>query len=403
MPVEYSAKIDGIPIMSSRRCRLLVIFLAALCRHSMIAADDRDDARALVHYAQHRDDVVLNGIRWRWSIKKGKCRSIGDALKGAFDENHPVDSYACRWLSNDGVYLYESIAQQERRKLGDDTGQQVLLTTDGSEVFLSTKNSRLRFDPKPFVSWHGDVQNRMHGLSEIWGPGGVPVHGGCFGMARIAVLLDRISNLDNVVTLRGGVTVTGVDSKVLRITGKDGSEEVYHFGVTGLSVLQRDHFYAGALRAQVVVLETQTLSGSSGELELPAVAVSFYRPEGQKLWSVTQMTSIEAKLEPVPLSEMVVPTENAVLALYPTFNRQTADFVTEISAENLDEVVETLYKNLERDKAHLSELNARRRGRLGPETSGPVLTYILIFNAIALIACVLYLYYRKAKRKTQNI
>ena len=363
---------------------------STLFQHSVSAANQ---ALALAEHAQHREDVVLKGIRWSWTLERGKCSSVDGILNGRFVNSHPVDKYKCRWLSNNGVYLYESVAQQDIRMIADDQVQHIVSTTIGSEVYLSTKDSRLYFQPSSGSGW-GQVQNRVHGFIDAWGPPSVPVHGGSFGLGRVFTLLEDISDPEVTVAVERGVTDTGVKSKIVRITKRDGSVGIYYFGGTGLSLLQCDHVYDGVRRSGAIVINSQVVSGVDGELQLPTVAASFYKEPGGTLWDVTRMTSDEVKLEPVPLSEMVVPAKNAVLILSPLGNMQRADFVTDISANNLTSVVEALFKR--------AQISSRRTGRPESDAGGGIdrrIYYLLFFNGVlVVVACVVFYIYKRRQR-----
>lgn len=152
-------------VISAQICLLSVVTIFSMTQSRVDESDAVEEARALVQISQHREDIVLKGVEWHWKVERGRSRSAEDAVKGIFDRSLPVDSYECRWLTNAGAFLYESLAQQPRRITERVPGQQIVLTTDGSDQFLATEHSHLHFDPKPFVSWSGEVENDTNGLT----------------------------------------------------------------------------------------------------------------------------------------------------------------------------------------------------------------------------------------------
>lgn len=385
------------------RTSLRVVLASAVLigwQHILLAADVHDEALALVYCAQQREADVLKGIEWEWIVEKGKTSSYEEALQGLFDKRHSIERYKCRWLSNNGVFLYESIAQQPRRLIEDDREQRIVLTTEGSDIYLSTAKSRLHFDPTPFAGWHGDVADSQHGIPDKWGPGSIPVHGGCFGLGRIKNLLDQLSDPDCEISLEDGMTYSRIKSRVLRVRKKDSTELIYHFSDVGFALLEFEHLASGDRRSQMVVLATQKLSMDSDEVELPARAISCNRAPGDSLWSVSQITSTKATLTPAKLSEMVVPLKkNAVFILHPTGRRQAVDFVDEITAENLDVVVETLFSRSQdrAEKAQRKKLLPRAVAFGDFKNRLPLL---VLFNAALLIAGIA-LYFRRRSNQHQ--
>ncbi len=329
-----------------------------------LPADPLDEARALIQISQTREEVILDGVDWRWRVERGRCRSVEDALSGVFDRDQPVDSYECRWLTNDGTFLYESLAQQPQRAIENDAKQQVLATTQGSEQFLATKSTRLQFDPEAFTAWQGVVENEANGLSARWGPGGTPVHGGAFGLLRISALMDYFSDPEKVVSLDRAVSLTGVDSKVVRITQKSGNgdDAAYFFAAADHALVQREVFSKGRLNSRIVVTErrSQVRESNGEQVVIPMVSVSLSEPSSDGSWTVSRITTQEVKLKRAPLSEMVIQADSPVLGLNPVGRMQKATSVKEISAENLDDVVARLFADRQEADANLK--GARREG-----------------------------------------
>jgi len=233
----------------------------------------------------------------------------------------------------------------------------------------------------------------MHGFTDGWGPGSIPVYGGGFGLGRASHLLEYIAAPENKVTVGEQTTGTGVKARVLRINMKDRTELAYFFDAHNLALLQSQHFHAGQLLSQIAILKTQSRVANGEEIELPTLAVSFYKEPGEEFWNVSRMTSQDLTLTPAALSEMVVHTKNAVFALNPMGRRQTADFVTDISPANLDSVVEGLFTNLQKEDA------SRKQASLpAPPTSQQArsrIAYLLLFNvALLAIAATAFLWKR---------
>lgn len=355
-----------------------------------LPADPLNEARALVQISQAREEAILDGVDWRWRVERGRCRSVEDALSGIFDRDKPVDSYECRWLTNDGTFLYESLAQQPRRTIEKDEKQQILVTTHGSDQFLATKSSRLHFDPGAFTSWQGEVENEANGLSPRWGPGGTPVHGGAFGLLRISVLMEQFADPERTVSLDKAVSITGIDSKVVRISEKNGDEGAYFFAADDLSLVQSDHSSKGRLTSRDVVTERRSeASESNGEqVVIPTVSVSLSEPTPDGSWTASRITTREVKLKRVPLSEMIIQADSPVLGLNPSGKMQKATLVKELSAENLDAVVAKLFAD--RQEADSNLKGARRDG----STSRSHLPEITFFACVGLAILSLILYWR---------
>lgn len=350
-----------------------------------------DNANVFVQLALHTENEVLKGIRWEWTMVKGKSQSISDALLHKFDVNYPIDKYKCRWLVNDGKYMCESIAQQDRRIIERDNSRQILLTTTGSAIALNTKKTRLQYDPKPFSTWNGIVQNEQNGLSDSWAPTTIPLYGGEISLGSIGHILDGLEVSKNKITLEDSVTEVGIHSKLLRISRNNDSEKVYHFGDSNLNLLQSDSYFKKRLISRMVVLKTQKFSISDSEIELPMESVSFYKNPGEKNWNVTYLSTNNIKLEQVPLSEMVYPMKGAIFGLFPMGHREKLDFVNEVSVENLDNVVETLYANLEKRRIAFLEMNKKKIIANKPNT---MFKYLILFNSAILLTGILFYIYR---------
>jgi len=314
----------------------------------VIPATPADDARAAVRTAQQKEYEVLKGVEWTWTVEKGKARSPDDALQGMFDDQQPIDTYHCRWLSNDGAFLYESIAQQPRRKLQEDAASRAVLTTDGSNIYLCTRNSRLEFDPAPFAGFSGAVENKQHGMHDRWGPGSIPVHGGSFGLGRIKNLLQYISDPANEIGFEEGLNFSRVKSKILRIKKKDRTELVYYFSESGLNLLQYEQFISGVRRSQMVVLETSRVSRGGTEIELPSLVMSCHYWPDDDVWNVSRMKTKNVRLAAADLSDMAIPVSHPRLTLNPMGRVRTLDFEGTLTAANLDSVVETFFAKLKK-------------------------------------------------------
>lgn len=374
--------------------RLVCVICVILSHRCLIAADVLDEARALIHVAQHREAEVLRGTQWRWLVEKGKCWSIENGIAGRFDKQHPVDRYKCRWLSNDNVSLYESIAQQERRALERDARQHVIVTTNGSEQFLTTRNTRLSYMPDLASEWKGVIENRAHGLSPGWGPGGIPVHGGTFGLGRIGMLLDNLIEPGNQVTLNDKVSLSGIKSRVLTINRKDGNNVDYYFSIPDFVLVQYNHRKKGKLLTQAIVIETQTGARDGKDVvQLPRVAVMLHSPASDGSWNLSRITSESLTMDPAPLAEMVVPVDTEQLVLNPMGRRQPAQFVHEMTPKNLDEIAGKLFSDMDRD--HAFRATRKKQQTRHPEGRGRL--YLLLGMNLAAAVClgVLYVYRRR--------
>jgi len=372
----------------------LLVLIAALFLagdQRLLSADAiRDEARALAEASQYREDLVLQGIRWHWLWERGQCQNIDDGMAGKFDDQVPVDKYECRWLSNKGTMLYESIAQQQIRKLK--TEGNAVLTTTGTESYLVTRDTHLLYTPQSPGTWSGVAENRQHGLMPL-SPGSCPVHAGGFGLGKISFLLATVTDPNVDVTVDSGQALNGRNARVLRYHNQDGSESVRYFDPETYCPLQNDSFdKAGKLRSRDLVSQTRRLTDATGTLELPISYLSCFKSDDR--WVLDRVTTTDVARVPVPLSEMVIPAKDAILVLNPQGRKVSANFVTEFTAENVDAVVERMFKLMERDPVQhpTGKLMDTAQGRAG----GRRTAYIIAFNAI-LIAALFCWYWRPRK------
>lgn len=342
----------------------------------------RDEARALAEASQLREDLVMDGIRWHWRWERGQCKSIDDGMLENFDDQTPIDNYECRWFSNKGTMLYESIAQQQIRKLN--TEGNAVLTTTGTESYLWTRDAHLLYTPQSLGSWSGVAENREHGFATT-DPESTPVHAGGFGLGRISYLLSTVTDPQVDVTVEQGQTLHGRTARVLRYHNKDGSESVRYFDPETSCPLQDDSLdKTGKLRSRKVVLETRRLTDAAGTLELPTSYLSCFKSDGR--WMLDRVTTTEVERVPVPLAEMVIPAKDAILVMNPHGGKVSANFVTEFTAENLDSVIERMFTLLERDLARYP--SGKRLDPAQGKAGGRRIAYIIAFNAVVIAALV---------------
>ncbi len=341
----------------------------------------RDEARAMAEASQYREDQVMQGIRWHWLRERGQCQDIEDGMIAKFDDQTPIDKYECRWFSNNGTMLYELIAQQQIRKLK--TEGNAVLTTSGSESFLWTRDTHLLYTPQSLGTWRGVAENRQNGLAPL-SPGSCLVHAGGFGLGKASNLLGTVADPAVDVTVEQGQTLNGRDARVLRYHNKDGSESVRYFDPETCCPLQIDSFVSGELRSRKLVSETRRLTDATGTLELPAAYLSCFKSDDR--WMLDRVTTTSVERVPVPLSEMVIPAKDAILVLNPQGRKVSANFVTEFSAENLDSVIERMFKLMERDLARYpaGKQVDSAQGRQG----GRRMACIIAFNAVLIAALV---------------
>ena len=332
-------------------CSVLLVIAVAASLHDLRAAEKTEEARALVQTCLDREDRVLHGIRWEWTLQRGKCRTADDAQAGKFDREQPVDSYHCRWLSNKGTFLHESIAQQEVRTLEEDAKKRVVLTTFGTEIHLATPQSRIRVGTG---EW-GSIQQQARGFTDRWGPGSVSIHSQCFGLGRPVVLLNQIDDPKYEVRTEPGTTSAGEAAEILRVSNDEGYEAVYYFRRGGGMILQKDKFYDDVLRSQAVVQESKIVGQDDSRIEIPTVCVSYHKYAGANSWSTALLTTSQVKAEQVSPVEMTVRMKNTDVLLHPFRRRMPVTFEAELSGENLDDVVAGLYEAYELRQAALPQ------------------------------------------------
>lgn len=334
------------------RHSLLVFVVTVLVVCNSSSANDRERAKSIVQKAIEREKAALQGLHWEWTRERGKSASLDDALQGKRLAGEPVDKYRHRWLSNGGVFYYASIAQQEPRVLERNKKQQVITTTEHSEVYLSTYDSRLVCQPDPIAPRIVLIESRTHNFSDRWGPHSIPVHAGQFGFGLISVLMKNVSDPAIEVSVREGETDAGAGAIILEFE-KYGALHRYYFAKDSLVVLQAERIREKRITHKTLVTATKELAGVDATLVLPVQYISCFKVSGQPNWYMTRVQTSEIRRRQVPFKEMAIPVSNTdFYLLNPDGSSANADrgkdktdSVDEITPRNLDSLVDKLIPN----------------------------------------------------------
>jgi len=327
------------------------------------------EAHELMLAAQSRRDQILKGIRLKWVHQFGYCKGPNQALTEGFDPNSPIATAFCRWLSNDRTFFHA--AKGEPSTEGEDRQEDRLFSISTNYVgyLLATSDSRfhasMRKEGSKPNSWSGTVEHRENGFTRTSLYIKAPIDASGSGMTGLAALLSHLPE-NARVSIANGVNESGIPSKILQIErpGSVNLDVKFYFDRQHFMVVQHEQTRAGKLMSKSVVLETMTVSDGNRKWVIPKVIVTSYLPlnpapkndEGNEQWVLQRDIFTLAKLEPVPLEEMVIDLQGAEPTLslqgmlegkrtrYP---RSKLTGVQKISAQNLDEVVNGLFENAE--------------------------------------------------------
>jgi|GEM_PF-3996866 len=323
---------------------MCILAVSALSTTSPVAADVLASAKVDLEQMQLREGLVLEGVQWEWKKETGRSATLDDAFRGEYLPDEPVDHFQCRWLCNDNRYLYESIAQQPFRIIGDDPEKQVMMTTGGSEVYLTTLKSQVLLLPDETLTLNV-MSHHAHGPMSP--PGGVPVHSGRFGLGRVQSLRDRLdAAADDEVVVETGECDDGVPARILSIKDR-GALNRYYFSLHNGLLMQTEWWKDDALRGKMRVLRTMRVTRGSQSLVLPADLVSCSKPAGKKTWRVHRVTTQRLEWKPAPLDELAVELQEGTrFSVRPYGHLVSVEPTRKLTAQNLDGIVEAAYERV---------------------------------------------------------
>lgn len=322
---------------------LFIAGILMICS-SAIAAEQKTsvkEAERLVDRVLEREALVLKGARWEWSREIANCNSPEKAMRGQFNNTRLIDRYDCRWLTNEGNYLLETMAKQPIRPTGDAQQPNVVTTTLGSEIFLQSKESRLSY----VTASHSQIQSRKRGLRTDRPWGGIPIHAGAFALGRIGIISDELADPANTVTVENGENRIGDRCTVVMVHGSSKSRNVYYFRTSDSLLTEVRRYVSEDLSSCYIVLKSHLVAIGDVSIELPWNFVSFSRVDEQ--WRTWNCRTHVLELSPVADDEMVVDLGNVPVEVFPYNRLQETGSIEQVSAENLDEVVEMLFSNFE--------------------------------------------------------
>jgi hypothetical protein len=374
----------------------IVAVVVLICGDAQ-SAEINGRLEAILELQQNREDVLLDGFQWFWTIEIGVSSTLDEGLLGRLASHRPVDRYERRWRSSGETFLYESIAQQPARAIRGDESSRIRLETAGSKIYLWTKNSRLHFTPDHGSGLShrvlGDVQSRSYGFSEQHSPSSLPVHSGVFGLGRSRSIAQFVTGDDSRANLTRGSSDAGFDCEILQIESTVGKQS-YYFDKDHHLLVQAERWRNDELETKMVVSQTQTLQRGGETLLLPERYRYCQRDAIRNEWKVISFTSQKLKWQAAPLDQMRVRIgKGCRLGMLRTGRSEPVDFVEELTAENLDEVVSRIYSNHAERLKYGGNFTASSPNSLW----GSLRTVLVISSLLAVGMIALFCYRRSGK------
>jgi hypothetical protein len=315
------------------------------------AEDVAETLKRLIDSGSERETIALEALDWKWVAKNGHCDSWQDALQHKFNDAEPVDEYHGHWQSNRGRSLFEIDPQQDVRVLEGNPAGRTVTTTFGYSAWMFTPDTRLTYKGSAIV------ERKDRGFGDPVGPYSLPLHGGRFGMGKVAVLRKFADDPAVTVIVEPGRTDLGQEITILTLkTGSKPSKifpanytTKYFFENQSHCFLQYETWSGDRLRSKMLVTGTATKQIGDKSIVFPVKFVRASWSTKHQDWRVWTNETTALDIQPIPVEKMILKINKPDLfvSLRPVNGHLRAN-VDELTPAELDKLSKQLFEEYDK-------------------------------------------------------